>query len=235
MTTFPLPLARKPLRALQYLSAALANQDSPKPRHSDGHDLLKASWLAQHIPDGAHVLDVGCSDGRRLMDLSLFVRDLEGIGVELNQRHALTPLSPLATSPTLLTFDGEHLPFEDQRFEVGMICYVLHHLKRDHALALLEELARVSKHRLIILEDSKASFSAADKLRNWAHATEANLSYAQASASFRQNFQHTMFQTHEQWIKTLSALKRVASVQCVPLDTISRYKHHTLFVVELER
>lgn len=200
---------------------------------SSSHDLLKARWMSLHVPDGSKVLDVGCGNGRRLMDLSLYVRDMEGTGVELKQRIPPQILVPETKRPTLLEFDGAHLPFEDKSFDVTTICYVLHHLNDDDARRLVHEMLRVTKTRLILLEDSRPEFSLAYRLRNWAHATEANLGYEVESKNFKQNFSHTMFKEHGQWEEFLRSFKEVNHVECVNLDPISVYKHHTMFVVEI--
>ncbi len=227
------PLTRYALQTVQLISATIANQGRPKPALPSAHNLLKAKLMAQHIPDGASVLDIGCGDGQRLRELGLFVRQLQATGVDLCEREpSHTPLSG-ASTPQLLTFDGARLPFEDDSFDVATLCYVLHHLTEPHAQAMLQEAARVAKRALILLEDSRPQRSLAYRLRDWAHATEANLGYEAESDHFRQNFIHTMFKTHDQWINILSSLDGVCEVCCVPLDAISKYAHHTMFIARL--
>jgi ubiquinone/menaquinone biosynthesis C-methylase UbiE len=225
---------RASLRGVQYLGAKVANRRSHV-NTSTAHDLLKARWMAAYIPDESSVLDIGCGNGRRLLDLSLFVRGIKSTGVELHAAIPPPALFPDAVIPELMVFDGEHLPFEDSSFDVCTICYVLHHLTDAHAEALLNEALRVTRGRLILLEDSRPSFSLAYRIRNWAHATEANLGYATESSYFKQNMQHSMFKTHSEWAALLSSLRGVEAVECVQLDPISVYKHHTMFIVDLRR
>ena len=225
---------RAALRGVQFVGGKAGNMRHPKPRLSSAHDLLKAKWISMYVEDGSEVLDVGCGNGRRLMDVSLFVRDMQGTGVELAPRRPPAPVLPRVRPPTLLTFDGAQLPFQDRSFDVVMICYVLHHLKDDHADSLLQEMIRVARRRLILLEDSRDVFSIPYRLRNWAHATEANLGYSVESDRFIQNFKHSMFKTRREWSDLLSSLSAVQSVTCVPLDSISYYRHHTMFIAALE-
>lgn len=222
------------LQGVQSLGAKLGNLGWKPVSHSKGHDLLKAAWVARHIEPGARVLDIGGGNGRRLMDLSLYVQDLDGTAIEIQKVNPPTPALPSMVVPKVSVFDGKHIPFDDDAFDVSMICYVLHHLKDAHARDLLIEACRVTSKRLILLEDSRPQFSLPYHVRNWAHATEANLEYAARSSHFVQNFRHTMFKTHSQWIDLLESLDAVERVECVPLDSISKYRHHTMFVAHLK-
>ena len=221
------------LKGVQSAGAKLGNLGWQPVPSSKSHDLLKAAWMAQQIEDGARVLDVGGGNGRRLMDLSLYVRDLQGVAIEIQPVKPPRPAVPSMRVPELAVFDGQTIPFEDDAFDLCLICYVLHHLKDAHAEALLLEACRVARTRILLLEDSRPRFSTAYRLRNWAHATEANLEYAERSEHFVQNFRHTMFKTHAEWRALLESLAPVAHVECHPLDSISAYRHHTLFVAHL--
>lgn len=161
----------------------------------------------------------------------MYVPGLKATGVDV-RRCPQGPHPVSASQPTIMEFDGEHLPFDDDTFDVSMVCYVLHHLSADHCDRLLGEVARVTQQRILILEDSRPEFSAAYRLRNWAHATEANLEYASQSDAFKPNHEH-VFRTHSDWCGYLSQVNGVEQVMCEPLDTIARYKHHTLFVADL--
>ena len=224
-------LLRYTLQLVEFSSAKLANPDV-KISSSNAHDLLKAKWLSLYIKDGSRVLDIGCGNGRRLMDLSLYVRDLDAVGVDVRRCRLPSRTVPGVVLPQLSVFDGHTLDYAQNAFDIGMACYVLHHLDEAHARELVAEAMRVSRHRLLFLEDSRPHFSLAYRLRNWAHATEANLGYETESEHFRPNFEHT-FKTHAQWTRFFSSFEGVASVDCVPLKSISKYAHHTLFVVEL--
>lgn len=226
-------ITRKSLRGIQFISSQIANYQESKVKLPDAHDLFKAKFMAEHIQDGSNVLDVGCSNGRRLMEISLFVKEMKATGVELSQRTPPKPIHPNMVIPKILEFNGKIIPFSDKEFDTTTICYVLHHLNKQHAQELLEEIIRVTKNQIIILEDSRPNFNTAYKIRNWAHATEANLGYEDISQNFTRNMNHNMFKTHQDWVNYLNNLPNVVNTTYTPLNNISNYKHHTMFVVHL--
>jgi ubiquinone/menaquinone biosynthesis C-methylase UbiE len=55
------------------------------------------------------------------------------------------------TDLPLHLYDGETFPFPDDHFDAVLLCFVLHHSKKHNRL--LAEARRVSRDRVIILED----------------------------------------------------------------------------------
>lgn len=51
----------------------------------------------------------------------------------------------------LVIYDGEHMPFADGAFDTSIAMYVLHHT--SHPAAVLREMKRVSRKRLILVEE----------------------------------------------------------------------------------
>lgn len=96
--------------------------------------------LSPHVPRGGSVLDVGSGNGE-IASLLLKMGSAAAIhGVDV-----LAHPNPLI--PTL-TFDGEHLPYEDGAFDLVTLIDVLHHT--FHPERLLAEAVRVSRGRVLV-------------------------------------------------------------------------------------
>ena len=111
--------------------------------------------LAQVLPSGSRVLDVGCGDG--LIDSLLLARrpDLRLEGTELLLRpQTLIPVK---------AFDGCHLPYEDGSFDSVLFVDVLHHT--TDPMALLREAMRVARKSLVIKDHLRKGFLAGARLR----------------------------------------------------------------------
>jgi SAM-dependent methyltransferase len=114
-----------------------------------------ARRLAEVIPQGARVLDVGCGDGlickligEKRPDLSL-----EGIDV-LVRPETFVPVKP---------FDGKRIDEADGAFDVVMFVDVLHHT--DDPEALLREAARVAGRCVVIKDHTRDGLLAGPTLR----------------------------------------------------------------------
>lgn len=223
----PVTILRLLLSLCEGLAVRLANIGSRRARRDLQHtaaDLLKAKEIADYVRDGDRVLDVGCGDGHTLAELSLF-RAIEATGLEIAPR---TRFPQIRVEP----FDGERIPREDQTSDVALLGYVLHHLEPGHAISLMQEVMRVTRKRILLLEDSRPEFSFWYRLRNQFHLWEAGLEYRTSSTTYELPGDQ-MFMTHSQWKSWLVRFPRVTKVEIKDLGPISRYGHHTLFAVEL--
>ena len=221
-------LASVALRAVQSLAAKAANRSRRGARPWAEHtvsDLLVAHRLASILGDGERVLDVGCGSGHWLARLQLF-RDIDAVGVDL---------APPVARPgiALEAYDGFRLPFPDHSFDVTMFCYVLHHLGREHAQALLAEARPVTRRRIVLLEDSMAEFDFWYRVRNRCHRLETEMVYATESDSYTGPDGDAMFLTHAEWRRTLEEVPGVSAVSVQTLADLHNYAHHTLLVAAL--
>ncbi len=125
------------------------------------------------------------------------------------QGHTIIPVDVVAESrhgkviPTL--YDGWTLPFADDTFDTVICMFVLHHIQ--HQDEILQELRRVTKHRLIVGEDLEESWF--DRFLTGTH-------------NFLSGWEegHNTYRSDTEWAHRFQALG-VRPVQKIP---IPRYK-----------
>jgi SAM-dependent methyltransferase len=102
----------------------------------------KLRHMLPYLAKNQSVIDVGCGAG----SVTRLLRA---------QGHTVTPLDVRAQSltpaVTPILFDGQHIPFGAQYFDVALLLTVLHHANEPEFL--LTEAARVAK-RIIVIEDT---------------------------------------------------------------------------------
>ncbi|MFI5312495.1 MAG: class I SAM-dependent methyltransferase, partial [Gemmatimonadales bacterium] len=102
-----------------------------------------ADFLSSHLPREGKVLDFGCGDGlvgAKLRDAGRL--DVTGLDV-LDYR--LTDLA-------LCLYAGGPIPFCDDHFDATIAVFALHHT--PDPFFYLREITRVTRHLLLILEDT---------------------------------------------------------------------------------
>lgn len=106
----------------------------------------RARWAARRIlpflKENDTVIDIGAGDCR--VD-------------EILQRRGKVVVTPVdvedfnRSSLKVLLFDGKHLPFPDDHFDVALFLFVLHHA--EDVEAVLAEARRVTRRAVIVFED----------------------------------------------------------------------------------
>jgi ubiquinone/menaquinone biosynthesis C-methylase UbiE len=117
------------------------------------------SVLAPHLRPGMSILDVGCGEGYVTGELAARVGgDMHGADIVDIRRHRGGAFS---------RYDGLHLPFAEDRFDLVLLSFVLHHVPDERKLALLHESLRVSRDKVLIIEDTPTT--ALDRFFNHRH------------------------------------------------------------------
>lgn len=100
-----------------------------------------AAAISARVPQNARVLDVGCGSG----DLAALIMQLRpDVSIE-----GIDVLVRPGTAIPVHAYDGSHIPFAQDAFDVAMVVDVLHHT--DDPEAVLAEIARVAP--IIIVKD----------------------------------------------------------------------------------
>lgn len=111
--------------------------------------------LTRIMPPDASVLDVGCGDGQLARALAERRPDLRFEGIDVLVRE--TAVIPVRE------FDGLHIPFPDDAYDVVLFVDVLHH--SEQPAALLGEAVRVARQHLVIKDHDLHGWLAGPTLR----------------------------------------------------------------------
>lgn len=114
-----------------------------------------SALLADAVPGGGRVLDLGCGDGRIAARLMERRPDLIVEGVDVLVR-------PVTHIP-VTRYDGGTLPFADGSFDYVVIVDVLHHT--DDPAVVLAEAARVARRGLVVKDHLREGWLAGPILR----------------------------------------------------------------------
>jgi ubiquinone/menaquinone biosynthesis C-methylase UbiE len=178
------------------------------------------SRIAPHVRAGWEILDLGSGTGRlsRWLAARTEVRPTLADVVEFANR--------VDDFPYVRLDDARSTPFEDRSFDAVLMLFVLHHVPRwDDQEALLREAARLTRRRLIVVEDTP--MSRADRVFNTAWDWALNLRHGVPKPF--------SFRTVEGWRRVFrrEGLTELAAETYRPLwPTLGTYRH-TLFVLKL--
>ncbi len=95
------------------------------------------------------VLDVGCGEGYVTDELrARQFGEVQGADIVDLRRNKDGPFG---------LYDGQALPYPDNRFDVVMLNFVLHHVPNNLKIGLIHEALRVARGKLFVLEDTPAT------------------------------------------------------------------------------
>lgn len=138
------------------------------------------------VKEGSKILDLGCGPAvvsKGFQDF--FKSDVFGVDVQDTKVEKI-PFKKI---------DGFNLPFENDKFDVCLISYVLHHTKDPKKI--LKEAKRVSKGKIIIFEDLPEGFLS--KIRCFLHEFFYNIFFQKTKQKFN-------FKTKKEWEELFKSL-----------------------------
>jgi SAM-dependent methyltransferase len=111
--------------------------------------LHTVTLVAPHLDRGMAVLDVGCGEGYVTEELAARgAREVAAVDIVDVRRNRREPFA---------FYDGRRLPFLEERFDLVMLNFVLHHVPDERKIELLQEALRVTRDKVFILEDTPTS------------------------------------------------------------------------------
>jgi methionine biosynthesis protein MetW len=102
---------------------------------------LIASW----IPEGAHVLDLGCGDGELLAEL-MATRKVKGYGVEIDPARVLAAVGR-GVNVIQMDLESGLSTFEDDAFDFVILSQTLQAMRRSDLI--LKEMLRVGREGIV--------------------------------------------------------------------------------------
>lgn len=122
---------------------------------------LRRSVLPSMARDGARgfsLLDVGAGSGELLREAARWARarsmSARLVGLELNERSARSIREQSGKFANILSVRGDalRLPFDDAAFDYVICSLFLHHFKDEQAVVVIDEMARVARRRVFIID-----------------------------------------------------------------------------------
>ncbi len=183
--------------------------------HPRSREKRIATKISTHLSKGDRILDFGCGEmliAKKLMEMT----GAEIIGVDIIDNNK--------TDLPLSIYDGNTLPFQNKSFDATVACFTLHHT--DDPEKALSECVRVTKKRLIIIEDvyrfwpGKMILCLFDLINKFV-SKEMNIPFN--------------FKTEKGWLKTLSKISHTKLTSVPIRPVLLQPTRHRMFVLDLEQ
>lgn len=130
------------------------------------------NYLKPYISSRDHILDIGSGSGgvARLIE-SRIGSKVQCLDVQELKKSIIRPV----------IFDGVNIPFGDDTFTVSICAFILHHARQQETL--LREITRVTKSRIIVLED--LADNPVDHVLTHLHRIASHINYRSRNMIFR--------------------------------------------------
>ena len=107
----------------------------------------EVSEFLEKLPKGAKILDIGCGNGRHLIEAEK--RGLNAFGLDISKN--MLKIAKRKTKAPLILGNALALPFKDRAFGNSICIAVVHHFKDEkHRIQALKETGRVSKSSILV-------------------------------------------------------------------------------------
>ena len=126
----------------------------------DAHT-LKSTLLKEIASAGLKqfsLLDVGAGSGELLRVTATWAREtgrnLQAVGLELNERSASSILEESRDFPEIASLRGNALqrPFAEAQFDYVICSLFTHHFGEDQVVQILSEMSRVARRRIFVID-----------------------------------------------------------------------------------
>lgn len=92
-------------------------------------------------------LDVGCGDGLTEFFIEQSFPEFMNTGIEVSAKSVKEAQKRNLCRTTFILYDGMHIPYENETFDVVFVAGVLHHVGKQQHLPLMKEIYRVLKNK----------------------------------------------------------------------------------------
>lgn len=171
--------------------------------------------LKPYLPAQGQLIDIGCASGK----MAEYIQKQTGLDITL-----LDVVDHNESHLPLQTYDGHKIPFKTNQFDVSLLVFVLHHA--TDPIQLLAETRRITRQRLIVIEDTprgrweRAAWRRWDYLLNTGYHADIHEAHTAHSADkWQEIFAAAGFKVEAQ--KSFRSF----------IPVLGMY-HHTLFVLE---
>lgn len=104
--------------------------------------------------EGEKILDFGCGDGNSAKFINNNIKKYEYHGIDVSEKSIEQAKLKNIPKASFYHYDGYHIPFENETFDVAFCSCVFHHIDSENHISMLKEIYRVLKHgsKLFIFE-----------------------------------------------------------------------------------
>ncbi len=104
--------------------------------------------------ENSRILDYGCGDGNSAFFIQKLINKYEYSGIDISDACIEKAKERNIANCNFCSYDGFHIPFPDETFDIVFAACVFHHIDTENHLSSLREIYRVLKHggRFIVFE-----------------------------------------------------------------------------------